>query len=89
MERAEGILMYAAMYTALCMTTKNLAIRENVYQKLAEAKRQGESFSDVIERVLEKRGSLLPLWGALVDSDTLAEIEGELRKIRKRASIRV
>jgi predicted CopG family antitoxin len=70
------------------MTTKNLAIREKVYQKLAEAKRQGESFSDVIDRMLEKRGSLLPLWGALKDSDSIAEVEAEIRKTRKRATVR-
>jgi len=31
------------------MTTKNLAIREGIYRKLAEEKRQDESFSGVIE----------------------------------------
>lgn len=78
------------MYTSLCtaMTTKNLAIREEVYRKLAEAKRQDESFSDVIQRILEKRSSLLSLWGALAHSESIAEIQGETRKIRKRATIR-
>lgn len=80
--------MYAVMYTVMCMTTKNLAIRESVYQKLAEAKRQGESFSDVIERILERRGSLLPLWGALADSESISEIESEVRAMRKRATVR-
>jgi len=68
--------------------TKNLAIREDVYRKLSEAKRQGDSFSDVIERILEKRGSLLSLWGILADSRVIAQIEDETRKIRKRATIR-
>ncbi|HUK29014.1 MAG TPA: antitoxin VapB family protein [Candidatus Acidoferrales bacterium] len=70
------------------MATKNLAIREAVYRKLAEEKREGESFSDVIERVLEKRGSLLPLWGALAESRNLAEIEDDISRIRKRAKVR-
>jgi predicted CopG family antitoxin len=72
----------------MCMATKNLAIREGVYRKLAEDKRQGESFSDVIDRVLEKRGSLLPLWGSLANSKNIAQIEGDIAKVRKRAKVR-
>ncbi len=79
---------YTVMYTGVGMTTKNLAIREGVYRKLAEAKHQGESFSDVIERMLEKRGNVLSLWGVLADSESIAEIEGETRMIRKRATVR-
>ena len=37
------------------MVTKNLAIREEVYRKLSEAKTEGESFSDVIQKLLVKR----------------------------------
>ncbi len=70
------------------MATKNLAIREGVYRKLSEEKRQGESFSDVIERMLEKRGSLLPLWGTLADSKSIAQVENDIEKIRKRAKVR-
>lgn len=70
------------------LTTKNLAIREEVYRKLAEAKGEGDSFSDVIERMLEKRGSLLSLWGVLADSEEIARIGDETTKIRKRATIR-
>jgi len=70
------------------MTSKNLSVREDVYQKLVEAKRSDESFSDVIERLLEKRGSLLPLWGALADSTYLAEIEDDIKETRKTAVIR-
>jgi predicted CopG family antitoxin len=82
------MLKAAGMYTDLCMTTKNLAIREDVYRKLTEEKRQGESFSDVIERVLEKRGSLLPLWGVLADSKDIVRVENEIAKLRKRAKVR-
>ena len=70
------------------MTTKNLAIREEVYRKLAEAKHEGDSFSDVIERMLDKRGSLLSLWGVLADSEEIARIGDETRKIRKRTTMR-
>jgi predicted CopG family antitoxin len=70
------------------MATKNLAIREEVYRKLADAKNSGESFSDVIERILDKRASLLSLSGILADSKTLAEIEKDARSIRKTARVR-
>lgn len=80
--------MYTGIHTCLCMTTKNLAIREEVYRKLAEAKHEGESFSDVIERMIEKRSSLLPLWGALAQSESIAEIQRDLRNLRKTARIR-
>jgi predicted CopG family antitoxin len=70
------------------MATKNLAIREGVYRKLAEEKQQGESFSDVIERILEKHGSLLPLWGALAESRSIAQVEDDIARIRKRARVR-
>ncbi len=69
------------------MATKNLAIREDVYRKLSEAKKEGESFSDVIEKLLEKRGDLLSLWGALSDSKHMAEIEQSIKDTRKRAVV--
>ena len=65
------------------MASKNLVIREDVYRKLSEAKREGEGFSDVIERLLERGGDLLPLWGALSHSKRLAEIEERPRDSEK------
>jgi len=76
------------MYIVLCMATKNLAIRDSVYKKLAEEKREGESFSDVIERMLEKQGSLIPLWGSLADSKNIAQIQDDIAKARRSARVR-
>ena len=79
------------MYTYLCLmplATKNLAIREEVYRKLSEAKNPGESFSDVIDRILENRVSLLSLSGVLAASSRVTEIERESRRIRKMATVR-
>lgn len=70
------------------MTTKNIAIREDVYRKLLEAKRSDESFSDAIDRLLENKTSVLAFWGALADSKKMAEIEDEIQTIRRRALIR-
>jgi predicted CopG family antitoxin len=76
------------VYTVLGMVTKNLAIREGVYKKLVEEKREGESFSDVIERMLEGRGSLLPLWGALADNKNFVQVQHDIAEIRRRAKVR-
>ena len=72
------------------MASKNLAIREDVYRKLSEAKKEGESFSDVIEKLPERGGGdLLSLWGVLSDSEHLAVIEDDTREIRKGTAIRL
>ncbi len=70
------------------MATKNLAIREEVYRKLSEAKKEGESFSDVIEKLLEKRGDLLSLWGAWGDDEEVTFIETSVKETRKKSVIR-
>ncbi len=70
------------------MATKNLAIREEVYKKLSEAKKEGESFSDVIEKLLEKRGDLLSLWGAWSDDGEVMFIENSVKEMRKRSVMR-
>jgi len=70
------------------MATKNLAIREEVYKKLSEAKKEGESFSDVIEKLLEKRGDLLSLWGACRDYREVMFIENSVKEMRKRSVMR-
>ncbi len=76
------------MYVYLHMSTKNVALREDVYKKLKEAKRPDESFSDAIEGLLERKGSLLPLWGSLSKSRAMELIETDLKAIRSGAKIR-
>ena len=70
------------------MASKNLAIREEVYRKLSDAKKEGESFSDVIEKLLEKRGDLLSLWGAWGDDEEVTFIETSVKETRKRSVMR-
>lgn len=77
------------MYVYLHMSTKNIAIREDVYKKLKEIKGPDESFSNAIEDLLELRGSLLPLWGSLSESKALDMIETDLKAIRSGAKIRI
>jgi predicted CopG family antitoxin len=73
------------------MATKLLAIREEVYRKLSEIKKNDESFSDVIEKLLESHGSnLMSLWGAWANGDKseIEFIKSTVKDIRKRAAIR-
>jgi predicted CopG family antitoxin len=70
------------------MARKNVAIREDVYRKLSEAKKEGESFSDLIEKLLEKRGDLLSLWGAWGDDEEVVFIETSVKETRKRSVMR-
>jgi predicted CopG family antitoxin len=39
------------------MTTKTIGVREEVYERLSSEKREGESFSDTIERLVEETQS--------------------------------
>jgi len=39
------------------MATKTIGVREEVYNRLASEKREGESFSDTIERLVEQAQS--------------------------------
>ncbi|MBI4257659.1 MAG: antitoxin VapB family protein [Thaumarchaeota archaeon] len=71
------------------MASKNIAIREDVYQKLLGAKKGGESFSEVIERLLENRSSLIHFSGVLADNPYLKAIKDDIEKIRSEAVIRI
>ncbi len=55
---------------------------------MSEAKKEGESFSDVIEKLLEKRGDLLSLWGAWRDDGEVMFIENSVKEMRKRSVMR-
>ncbi len=76
------------MYVYLHMSTKNIALRDDVYKKLKEVKGPNESFSDAIEELLKRKGSLLPLWSSLSESEGMDLIETDLKAIRNGAKIR-
>lgn len=56
------------------MATKTISLPEDVYQKLAEEKREGESFGDVIDRLLQVR-PLSEFWGAWSDETAALALE--------------
>ncbi|MGV9200437.1 MAG: antitoxin VapB family protein [Promethearchaeia archaeon] len=53
------------------MTSKNISIKENVYNKLLKIKRENESFSDLLSRLLKsQKNSLEKSFGAWDLSET-------------------
>jgi len=68
---------------------KTLTIREEVYEKLVKLKKEGESFSDLLERILEeRRPSLRDFAGILKDSEWLDELDKEILKSRRSIKVR-
>lgn len=48
---------------------KNISLREDIYRRLKRAKREGESFSEVIERLLRPDDDILDLFGTIPMTD--------------------
>ena len=58
------------------MSSRNIAIQRGVYDALSREKRAGESFTEVLRRLLDQRGGpfdLIGHWGTIgVKSDRVA-----------------
>ncbi len=68
------------------MSSKTISIKDDVYKLLRDARRDDESFSDVIERLLKKdKTDLSEYFGALKDNPLLDELEEDSKKIRAMA----
>jgi len=68
---------------------KTLTIRDETYQKLARLKRDNESFSDIIDRIVERRQtSIKEFAGTLKNSRALEELENEWLQFRRKIRIR-
>ena len=76
------------MYTYMHMASKNLAVREDVFRKLLEAKKANESFSDVIERLLEGKQDIMAFAGILSADKDFERAVADIRRVRKRTLIR-
>lgn len=67
------------------MATKNISIKEDVYNKLTSLKRKGESFSDLLERLAQQADSIELLYqmeGTIEFGDTKSLIK-EIQNRRK------
>ena len=49
------------------MGTKNISIMDDVYESLLKHKRNSESFSDELRRILGKKGDIMSVAGAWSD----------------------
>ena len=65
----------------MCMGSRNISISEEAYQRLASLKRPNESFTQVINRLTQKR-SILELAGTLSEEDA-AEVIENINNLRK------
>ncbi len=68
------------------MPTRSLTIKEEAYRALKAKKKEGESFTDVILRLTENKGSarrLIEMMDGLHSPDLANNIETASKKIRK------
>lgn len=62
------------------MATKTVSLRETAYEKLRNLKRQGESFSDVVERISDEQNQDLQKFSGSFPQ--IAEVEEQLENER-------
>ncbi len=65
------------------MSVKSITIKEEVYMQISNMKREGESFSDVLERLVKRKADVMDFFGMLKDSEVLLTMEREILKERK------
>jgi len=53
----------------MIMGYKNISLREDIYLRLRKAKREGESFNEVIERLLAPDDDIIDLFGTFSMTD--------------------
>lgn len=61
------------------MATKTIRVREDVYERLKARKRDDESFSDLLDRLTDRKGAFEAGFGSLKDVDferAIRDLEG-------------
>ena len=73
------------------MGTKTISVRENVYETLKSMKREDESISDAVERLINKKRevNLVDFFGVLKDSEVLEGLEEDTKRIRASSRFRI
>ena len=70
------------MHIHRCMGTKTISLEDSAYGKLKAAKRPGESFSDVIHRVIGSREPSLLEFTKLLDRKGAEELAHAIARMR-------
>ena len=72
------------------MATKTITIKEKVYHKLVALKSTEESFSDEIERILERKRDIMDFWGVWKDmsEEETMQLKQEINKRREESKKR-
>lgn len=67
------------------MGTKNISIRDDVYRKLSDSKREDESFSDAIDRLMASREGEHPLYDlvGLLDDEEAERLRDHADRFRE------
>lgn len=72
------------------MGVKNISIKDKVYESLKKEKQDDESFSDVIQKLMNKREvKLKDFYGSLRDSLVLDEMKERIKESRKEVRFRL
>lgn len=65
----------------VCMASKNISIRKDIYEKLRAEKKPDESFSDVINRLLRSGEPSLTEFSSTISEETAEKMEEGLEKL--------
>jgi len=86
--RSPGEDIYACMHAFINMV-KTITIKDEVYRELASLKRERESFSDVIMKLLSRRRiDLFAFYGAFENKELWKEVEKDILTDRRRVTAR-
>ena len=75
----------------MSMSTKTIAIMEDVYDMLKSMKTADESFSDEIRRLVQTKGSIMKFAGAWKDvtEEEAEKMKATIREMRKKSNERL
>jgi len=73
------------VYEYTNMSTKNISLSEDAYEKLKKLKEEDESFSDVVRKISESYSDITKFSGTFPE---LREVKDELKRERKEFSTR-
>ena len=71
------------MHIHRCMGTKTISLEDSAYSKLKAAKRPGESFSDIVHRILGSREPSLLEFTKLLDRKASEELVRTIARMRE------